>query len=250
MDKIGVELFVQAGCSSCLRAKEFLRTSGVEFVLRDISADPAALAVLQARGVSTVPVVFVGDSYCFAQDVGVVARFLGISRAHSSLDPPTLLDRYVLGLDVAGEIVKQVPPELFDVRAIEPRERSVGFLGRHIFDIADRFLAGVATGRWQKARDTVPPGLDTAGAVAAYGANVRDRIDAYRARAGEHDFGALIETYYGRPTAHYLLERSVWHSVQHTRQLSDLVKGQGITPARVIDERLTAGLPLPAAVWE
>lgn len=250
MDQIGVELFVQAGCSSCLRAKEFLRNNGVEFELRDVSADPDALAVLQSRGVSTVPVVFVSDSYCFAQDVGVVARFLGISRAHTALDPPILLDRYVLGLDMARETVKQIPPELFDVRAIEPRERSVGFLGHHIFDIADRFLAGVKTGRWEKASNIVPPGLDTVAAVEAYGNDIRTRIAAYRTEAGEYNFGSLIETYYGRPTAHYLLERSVWHSVQHLRQLSELVEGQGVTLNRTVDEQLTAGLPLPAAVWE
>jgi hypothetical protein len=49
---------------------------------------------------------------------------------------------------------------------------------------------------------------------------------------------------------HQLLERSTWHSAQHTRQLIAVLERFNIEP----DGRLTPedldGLPLPAGLWE
>jgi hypothetical protein len=49
---------------------------------------------------------------------------------------------------------------------------------------------------------------------------------------------------------HQLLERSTWHSAQHTRQLIAVLERFAIAP----DGRLTpedlSGLPLPDGLWE
>jgi hypothetical protein len=54
-----------------------------------------------------------------------------------------------------------------------------------------------------------------------------------------------------RTSLNHVLDRCVWHSTHHTRQIADVLeKRWGLEP----DGRLTAddlaGLPLPARVWE
>jgi len=245
-----IQLYVQSGCSSCLRAKEFMRKSVDDFDVFDIANDPAALERLEARGISTVPVVLVGDDYCFAQDVNVLAEFLGAARAAESLPPQVLLERYDRALTVAIDLVRQVPDELFPERAIATRDRSVGLLGHHILNVADRLLVGLETGHWVKSTPILPEGFHNAEDVARYGEEIRGRVRMFAAGAADFDFLSPIGTYYGNPTAHYLIERSVWHSIHHTRQLREVIELHGIVPAAAIDAELTAGLPMPEGVWD
>jgi len=45
------------------------------------------------------------------------------------------------------------------------------------------------------------------------------------------------------------LERSTWHSAQHTRQLADVLQRLGVQAPALPDEVLQ-GLPLPQRIWE
>ena len=54
-----VVLYSQPGCFFCRLAKEFLDEKGVRYDERDITADDAALAELDARGVMATPVIVV-----------------------------------------------------------------------------------------------------------------------------------------------------------------------------------------------
>ena len=52
-------------------------------------------------------------------------------------------------------------------------------------------------------------------------------------------------TYFGSQTLHQVLERAVWHSAQHARQLMMVLQGLGISPDGPLAEEDLAGLPMP-----
>ena len=58
-----------------------------------------------------------------------------------------------------------------------------------------------------------------------------------------------MTAYWGEQSMHEILERTAWHSAQHTRQLISVLDAFGVEP----EGRLTAadlqGLPLPDNVW-
>jgi len=47
-----------------------------------------------------------------------------------------------------------------------------------------------------------------------------------------------------------VLERTVWHPAQHTRQLMLILDTIGIEPDRGLTARDLAGLPLPDKAWD
>jgi hypothetical protein len=61
---------------------------------------------------------------------------------------------------------------------------------------------------------------------------------------------AEVETYFGRKTIHVVLERTTWHSTQHTRQLGMVLRMLDIRPEDPLTPADLAGLPLPENVWD
>ena len=65
------------------------------------------------------------------------------------------------------------------------------------------------------------------------------------------DWNAPANVYYGEQTLHQFLERTTWHSGQHTRQLMWLLRTQfGVEPDDPVPAAIFAGLPMPEAVWD
>ena len=62
--------------------------------------------------------------------------------------------------------------------------------------------------------------------------------------------GGSADVYYGTQSLHEFLERSTWHSAQHTRQLALVVEKLGLTPDRPLGAAELAGLPLPDHAWD
>jgi glutaredoxin len=56
-----VTIFTGPGCTSCERAKAFLRERHIGFVERDVASDAAAMNELVSRGCRMLPVICVGD---------------------------------------------------------------------------------------------------------------------------------------------------------------------------------------------
>jgi glutaredoxin len=71
-------VYWQPGCSSCLRAKEFLTAHGIEFVSVNVREDKGALDKLDKIGARSIPVVTLGKKFVFAQDIDDLAEFVGI----------------------------------------------------------------------------------------------------------------------------------------------------------------------------
>ncbi len=49
---------------------------------------------------------------------------------------------------------------------------------------------------------------------------------------------------------HEMLERTVWHTTQHVRQLASLLDECGVSPDRPLGSEDIAGLPLTERVWD
>ena len=214
-----------------------------------MEARPAARAELTRLGIPTVPAVVVGSRVVHGWNPRALAELVGVSYTEPRrLAPPELaarLDRILLAVE---RLMRQVPSE--HLRLSHPgRDRSIRQLGYHVFRLALAFRDARLEGGLREAwlQELAPPQLVDGPAVAAYGEQVRRTLRDWLARP-EAATGE-VDTYYGRQTAHALLERTTWHAAQHLRQLYDLLGRVGIEPANPLGESDWEGLPLPAEIW-
>lgn len=248
-----VRLYVQPGCTSCLKAKEFLSRNLEEFEIIDVTKDAAALDDLLSRGIRSVPVVTVGDRHCFGNNFRDLAVFLGIEVDQPLLTFSELATKYLLVLDVAVSLVGQIPEPMLSERPTVGRERTVGYVALHIFDIAERFLAGDASGVFRRGRDNPvdPANYPTGADVAGHGLVVRQNVQEWAAGASDAaDLDRVIETWHGQQPRHRLLERCVWHSAQHTRQIHSMLQERGVVPSASLSDEDLEGLPIPENVLD
>jgi hypothetical protein len=227
----------------------------VDFVALDVANDAAAMAKLRALGVRNVPVIAKGEHFIFAQNFEDIAEFVGLQGSgHTPLPPDQLIVKWLHVYRSAQRYIRQFPDDrLFD-RAIENRDRSIQFMGHHIFRIGEAFLETAAQGaEYAPLFANLPPkeGEFTTGReIAAYGEAVTERLQAWWEGLQDQSCSAKVPTFFGQQPVHLLLERSTWHSAQHARQLVAILERFGIEP----DGRLTAedlaGLPLPERIWE
>ncbi|MDG2285714.1 MAG: hypothetical protein P8N43_09315, partial [Alphaproteobacteria bacterium] len=65
------------------------------------------------------------------------------------------------------------------------------------------------------------------------------------------DFEQPGKVYYGDVSLHEVLERTCWHSGQHTRQLMLVLSDAlGIATDGPLSDEDFAGLPMPKQVWD
>ena len=79
---------------------------------------------------------------------------------------------------------------------------------------------------------------------------VGTRKNAWWDGANGEDFSGQVPTYFGGTTRHEMMERTVWHSTQHMRQVASLLEQVGITPDQPLTKTAIEGLPLTDAVWD
>jgi hypothetical protein len=131
------------------------------------------------------------------------------------------------------------------------RPRSYRVLGQHIFRIPEVFL-NTAQGETltYEALATEPPPDMRSAEIAAYGADVGARLNAWWAAKADKSGKDEVQTYYGPQTLHEVLERTTWHCGQHVRQWVMLLGMQGIQADNPPKEADFANLPMPANVWD
>jgi glutaredoxin len=248
-----IRVYWQPGCTSCLRTREFLTRHGVPFVSRNVLEDPTAFSELARFGLKQVPIVTRGDDWADGQALRDVARIVGITFGGAKLLPvPKLRKRLDAILRGAERFLGQLSEEELKTQ-LPNRPRSYAELAFHIFNIADAFLeheAGIPL--VFDAYNRVPPAdMQTKIALAAYGQEVRQRLDAWFAGPGAtRDWTAKADVYYGAQTMHEFLERTTWHAGQHTRQLMWVLERSGIEPLEPLGPEIFEGLPMPQNVWD
>jgi len=203
-------------------------------------------------GARSVPVVSQGDKFVFAQVIKDVVDFLELpDDTAPNLSPDELKARYDRILEIAVRLVSQMPDEHLEHK-LPDRPRSWRVLLHHVFQIPTSFLDMEETGETLTYENMVAPPPDdmtTSSMIAAFGDQVRQRFNAWATATAGEDFSGRVPTYFGGTTRHEMLERTVWHSTQHVRQVAALLEQVGTTPDRPLTESDTAGLPLPKGVW-
>ena len=86
----------------------------------------------------------------------------------------------------------------------------------------------------------------------AYGRDTRARFAEWWVRdSATTDFTQPGKVYYGEVSLHEVLERTGWHSGQHTRQIMLMLREKlGMEPNVPISDDDLVGLPLPKNVWD
>lgn len=208
---------------------------------------------MRAMGARSVPVVARGDRFVFAQVIGDVVEFLGLDEdAGPQLTPAELAERYLVVLEHAIALVAQMPDTLLE-RELPDRPRSWRVLMHHVFQIPTAFLDMEDTGTPMAYENMVaPPGPQHRSSrdIAQFGESVRDRFRDWWQHASATDFGARIQVYFGETSRHEMLERTVWHSTQHVRQVASLLEQAGLEPCRPLQPAHIQGLPLTETIWD
>jgi hypothetical protein len=201
-------------------------------------------------GPSTVPVLAQGDQYIFCQNLEDVAEFVGLQGSgHIPLPPAALITKWIAVLCAAQRYIRQFPDQRLCERAIENRPRSIRLLSHHIFRIGEAFLdTAVDDVEYRVNNANVAPEdgtYNTGVELARYGSSVIERLENWWTKLEDKSCVQKIKTFYGMPPMHQLLERSTWHSAQHTRQLIAILERFHIEPDGRLSAEDLAGLPLP-----
>ncbi len=202
-----------------------------------------------------VPVVARGTAYVFGQNLEDVAEFVGLQgTGHTPLPPAELIKRWVAVLRAAQRFVRQIPDDKISGRVIDNRDRSIRLLSHHVFRIGEAFLECVQGGKEYAVQlANVPPAegaFMTGAEIAQFGDSVIARLQQWWDGLADKSCTVKVTTYYGVQPLSQLLERSTWHSAQHSRQLTAVLERFGIEPNIRLKPEELAGLPLPERLWE
>ena len=207
---------------------------------------------LQRLGARSLPVVSRGDKFVFAQIIKDVVAFLDLpDDTEPTLSPDELKARYDTILATAVRLVGQMPDVHLE-QQLPDRPRSWRVLMHHVFQIPTAFLDMEETGEMLSYENMVaapPDDMMTSAAIADFGNAVRARFGTWAMKTAGEDFSGQVPTYFGGTTRHEMLERTVWHSTQHVRQVAALLEQVGIAPNQPLTAPETEGLPLPNDVW-
>lgn len=215
--------------------------------------DAEGMAAMQALGARSLPVVARGDSFVFAQVIRDVVDFLGLEDDTApQLSPAELIARYDMILETALRQTRQMPDAEL-TRNLPNRPRSWRVLLHHVFQIPNSYLDMEATGETLTHENMVaepPDDMTTVAQIADFGAQVHGRYKRWMAGADRLDYDVEVPTYFGATTRHEMLERTVWHSTQHVRQVASLLEMAGVEPDRPLQMADIAGLPLTEKIWD
>jgi glutaredoxin len=251
MDRRAYRVYWQPGCTSCLKAKEFLSRHGIAYESIDVRAVPAAMDALIALGARSIPVVARGDAWTYAQDLDTLAAFVGVARTDVRLPPDVLVARLDALLEAVARHARQLPDAALERTLPRRPDRAGADLVHHVACVVDALLDAGTGGRLEFDRFLLRPSGESRSRAALL-STLADRRDALRRwwstdAARPH---AQVDTYYGMQPLHGVLERTAWHVAQHARQLQSLVEQAGLEPDGRLSARELDGLPLPDGLWD
>lgn len=231
--------------------KEFLSARGVDFVSINVREDATGLARLTRAGVRGLPTVARGDQYVSGIDLAAVAELAGLPYAATPmLGAAELVERYVRVLDAAMGFTRQIPKEHLHDR-LPHRDRSYLALSNHLVQIAVGFIE-VARGAdlSERLAAATPESNLAPAALRIRSRRAQQDLRRWLRETSAAQLQRRVATYYGEQTLHQVLERCVWHSAQHARQLMMVLELLGIAAHDPLNHADLAGLPVPDGVWD
>jgi glutaredoxin len=244
-----VSVYWIPGCSSCVKVKEFVADQGLNFESVNVLDNPEAMQELRAAGLRSVPVVRKGSKFAYAQSLDDVANLLGVENGHTKLPQRVLLDRWNQILERAKVVIYGFDDSTLQRRVIPQRERTIRELSVHVFQVAESFMRQVeddtidARAIYLDSRSDIK----TRDELLAYIEGIHSEYRDMWLAVDPKPIPTHLNTHYGYQPSAQVLERGVWHSAQHARQLDFVAAGMG-ADLQIPDE-LYAGLPLPKRLW-
>lgn len=236
-----------------MRAKEFLSARGVEFQSINVVADPDGLAEMTRLGARSLPVIAVGEDFVIGQSARDIARLVGIEGQFGpELPPAELVSRLDTFIRAAQRFQRQIP-DANQQESLPGRPRPLRVLAHHMYLVPAAFLVAARGGQLSKGLTTGRPTDDMAtfDDIAAFGETVRADVQDWWCGLDDKTCSAPVDTYFGQPSMHEMLERTTWHVGQHCRQLMwYLDQTLGIAPQEPLGPADFQGLPIPENVWD
>ena len=202
---------------------------------------------LQRLGVKSVPVVSKGDKFVFAQVIRDVVEFLELDEDPApELTPEELAERLKEILKSAVSLVHQFPDVSLD-NELPNRPRSWKVLLHHVFQIPKAFLDYEETNQeytYEMMTEAPSGNLRTSEDIANFGEDISKRFSYWWQESRDTNFSKQVPSYFGMTSRHELLERTVWHSTQHVRQIESLLDSINEKPKFKINKEQMLGLPL------
>lgn len=249
-----LEIFWMPGCSSCLRMKEFVNKHGIPHKATNVAADPASRERLTQMGFN-VPAAVLGGKAVPGVDLVGIAKLVGYDyEPPQMLAPVELKAKYDDVWSVAVSLIGQLPAHGLEYKSPD-RDRSLRELSLHIATIMRGFVAvedtNVFTAGYEFITDDLISFATTEGIV-EIATDTKNQFDQWWNQVGFDDaFDRVVESVpdTGHWNLHEALERAVWHTSQHTRQLEYFAGERlGVEPAKRLTEDMLAGLPLPEGI--
>lgn len=244
-------VYWQPGCTSCLKAKEFLARHGIAYESIDVRAVPGAMESLLALGARSIPVVTRGHAWTYAQDLDALAAFVGVVRSEARLAPDILVARLDSLLDAVARHARQLPEDALERTLPGRADRAGADLAFHVACVVEALLdaaAGASLTFEHFLRRPQGAGRSR-DALADKLAATRFALRRWWLESADTRPPA-VDTYYGAQPLHGVLERTAWHVAQHARQLQALVEQAGVEPDGRLSARELEGLPLPEGLWD
>lgn len=246
-----IHLYWATGCTSCLRAKEFLERNDVSFESHNVVEDRTLLDEMEEQGLPRqVPVIKRGEDWADAQMLDEVARIAGVDHEAEPLSVDELYHRLDTVLDVVQRYVQLVPEDELET-TLPDRPRSIGELTYHIFSLPESFLEHEDGTPLKSYKPEPEWSHRSTESLTTYGEHVQVRLrDWYEGPGQRRDWTETADVYYGSPSVHRFFERTTWHSGQHARQLEWMLEEELDITIEPIDPELWDGLPMPEKVWD
>jgi glutaredoxin len=237
------------GCSSCLRMKEFIEKTGVEYESYNIDAEPERRAKLYDHGINNVPAVCIGDRCITGVDLAAVAELMGVEyTVIPPLPADVLVGRYRLLIQALHRYLRQLPEGGLDYR-LPNRKRPMRNMINQIASVMRAFLSAYYKDDYDTSCYRKPDEIQTVDDISRRADETLASFEKWWAEDGFDDpLDRIVTAYWGMPTLHEVLERETWHTAQHLRQLEFVLGELGVEPDGPLTDAELAGLPLPERI--
>ena len=244
-----ISIYWTPGCSSCLKAKEFVAALGYAFESVNVLENPTAMEEIEASGLRGVPVVRKGHSFVYAQSLDDLAAFFGTTRTQKSLPVQELVDRWSDIQAKTRTVIESFDAGVLDQQTVAGLNRTIKELSEHTFQVVESFLRQIEDDRIDARAIYLNPSerLRTRQDLVDYVEGIRQEFADWQASGGADTMPKRLNTHYGDQPSDRVLERAVWHMAQHARQLDFLASEMGL--GLHIPAALYEGLPLPEKLW-